>query len=49
MPCHESQPRPWVGVQTVRDGAIPLSLNAAGREGDTMSFLDQARADWGEW
>jgi antitoxin component of RelBE/YafQ-DinJ toxin-antitoxin module len=38
-----------LAVQTVRDGAIPLSLTAAPRGGDTMAFLDAARADWGEW
>ena len=36
--------------QTVKAQALPLSLNAkALGEQDTLAFLDNIRADWGEW
>jgi len=36
--------------QTVRDRAIPLSLSAGdSHRTQTMDFLDEARADWGQW
>ncbi|MDR0592744.1 MAG: type II toxin-antitoxin system RelB/DinJ family antitoxin [Bifidobacteriaceae bacterium] len=38
-----------LAVQTVRDGAIPLSLAASPPSDETMDFLDAARADWGKW
>jgi addiction module RelB/DinJ family antitoxin len=41
-----------LAVQTVKQRRIPLSLSAdCGIEavGNTMDFLDSARADWGDW
>ena len=39
-----------LAVQTVRDKAIPLSLVAVDHtEQDDMTWLDEARADWGLW
>jgi len=36
--------------QTVQNRAIPLSLSVKGtQEQDTLAFLDEVRADWGEW
>ncbi|MDR2163306.1 MAG: type II toxin-antitoxin system RelB/DinJ family antitoxin [Clostridiales Family XIII bacterium] len=36
--------------QTVNRKAIPLSLSVKdGHAGSTMNFLDEVRADWGEW
>ena len=36
--------------QTVKAQALPLSLNAKVLgEKDTLAFLDNIRADWGEW
>jgi addiction module RelB/DinJ family antitoxin len=38
-----------LAVQTVRDQRLPLSLSVPGGDSSTMDFLDQVRADWGEW
>jgi addiction module RelB/DinJ family antitoxin len=36
--------------QTVKTRALPLSLNAKALDDqDTLAFLDNIRADWGEW
>ncbi|MCL1890690.1 MAG: type II toxin-antitoxin system RelB/DinJ family antitoxin [Coriobacteriia bacterium] len=35
--------------QTVRNKAVPLALSLAETERDTLAFLDNVRADWGEW
>lgn len=37
-------------LQTVKTRSIPLSLSARFlEESNTMAFLDNIRADWGEW
>ena len=41
-------------TQTVRDRALPLRLTLnppanPATTGDTMAFLDDVRADWGQW
>jgi DNA-damage-inducible protein J len=36
--------------QTVNQKTVPLSLSVKEVRGDsTMNFLDEVRADWGEW
>ena len=34
--------------QTVRNKAVPLALSVTESERDTLAFLDDIRADWGE-
>jgi addiction module RelB/DinJ family antitoxin len=38
-----------LATQTVANRAIPLSLSASNSERETMAFLENTRADWGEW
>ncbi len=38
-----------LAIQTVKTRQVPLSLSANYSENDTMAFLDNVRAEWGEW
>jgi addiction module RelB/DinJ family antitoxin len=37
-----------LAIQTVKSGQVPLSLSVNYGENDTLSFLDNVRADWGQ-
>ena len=36
-------------TQTVRAKSVPLSLSGTQSDRDTLNFLENVRAEWGDW